>query len=156
MPKTVPITVHSTDMDADAIVNNAVYFTYFEQSRLEYLIALGIVRRPRPPGDFDRSFTLAKTSARYLVPALHRDVLLVMTRVAEGRQRSFSLAFDVVRQSDGRRIAEGCSAQVWLDQSGRPASLPEAIRERLLAAWLENCVADSAARGHSTRPPRAC
>lgn len=145
MPMTVPITVRSTDMDADAIVNNAVYFAYFEQSRLEYLIALGIVRRPRPPGDFDRSFTLAETSARYLAPALHRDVLLVTTRVAEVRRRSFSLTFEVVRESDEQRIAEGRSAQVWLDQAGRPAALPETVRERLQAALLEDCAGSEAA-----------
>ena len=29
----IHITVRSTDMDADRNVNNAVYFTYFEQSR---------------------------------------------------------------------------------------------------------------------------
>ena len=130
---TITITVRSTDMDADRNVNNAVYFTYFEQSRLEHLLRLGVIRWP--PGPTDRpQFALAETSARFRAPAYHRDVLAVTTRTVEVRTRSFTLGFEVRRVGDGALICEGSSAQVWLDDQGRPAPLPDDVRAALLGS----------------------
>lgn len=118
----IRITVRSTDMDADRNVNNAVYFSYFEQSRLEHLLRLGVIRWP--PGPADRpQFALAETSARFRAPAVHRDVLTVATCTVEVRTRSFTLGFTVRRPADGVLICEGASAQVWLDDHGRAALL---------------------------------
>ena len=58
------IRVRSTDMDADGIVNNARYFEYFEQARLEHLIALEIVVRPRPPEARRRQASAGGTGCR--------------------------------------------------------------------------------------------
>ena len=129
----IHITVRSTDMDADRNVNNAVYFTYFEQSRLEHLLRLGVIRWPPAPTDRPQ-FALAETSARFRAPAYHRDVLAVSTQTLEVRSRSFILGFTVRRVADGVLICEGSSAQVWLDEHGRPAPLPEAVRAALLAS----------------------
>lgn len=125
------IRVRSTDMDADQIVNNARYFEYFEQVRLEHLIALGVVRRPRPAGSLDRSFTLAETTCRYRRPARHRDVLVARAWTGEVRNRSFMLSYEIRSADDGSVLAEGSSAQVWLDADGRPAPLDADVRDSL-------------------------
>lgn len=123
--------VRSTDMDADGIVNNARYFEFFEQVRLEHLVALGIVGRPRPAGQPARSFTIAETTCRYLSPLRHRDIVFGQAWTHEVRNRSFVLSYRLSRESDGVAAAEGSSAQVWLDAEGRPAPLPESIRAAL-------------------------
>jgi acyl-CoA thioester hydrolase len=133
---TVTIPVRSTDMDADQIVNNAVYFVYFEQARLVHLQRLGVIQRPRRPGGPSRAFTIAATNARYLAPTIHPDSLKVTAWTTEVRTRSFTLAFQAVRLSDGVRVVEGSSAQVWLDAAGRPAPLPDDVREPLLKSLL--------------------
>ena len=122
--------VRSTDMDADGIVNNARYFEFFEQARLEHLAALEVVKRPRPPGAPSRSFTLAETTCRYRAPLRHRDEVVVRAWTSEVRTRSFLLAYDIVR-ADGSVAAEGSSAQVWLDADGKPAVLPPEVRAAL-------------------------
>jgi YbgC/YbaW family acyl-CoA thioester hydrolase len=132
----VTIPVRSTDMDADQIVNNAVYFVYFEQARLVHLQRLGVIQRPRRPGVPARAFTIAATNARYLAPTVHPDALEITVQTAEVRNRSFTLAFQAVRVSDGVRVVEGSSAQVWLDTAGRPALLPDDVREPLLRSVL--------------------
>lgn len=137
MSTTIEIPVRSVDMDADQIVNNAVYFMYFEQARLAHLRQLAIIRRPRPPHEPARSFTIAATDARYLAPTVHPETLAVTARTREVRQRSFILAYEVVRLSDGVRVAEGSSAQVWLDADGRPAPLPGAVRAALVRSLGE-------------------
>ncbi|HET7034973.1 MAG TPA: thioesterase family protein [Thermomicrobiaceae bacterium] len=125
------IWVRSTDMDADGIVNNARYFEYFEQARLEHLVALEIVGRPRPPGDRRRTFTIAETTCRFRAPARHRDRLLARVWTEEIRQRSFILGYELVRVDDGTQVAVGSSAQVWLDADGKPTPLPDSVREAL-------------------------
>jgi len=127
------IRVRSTDMDADRNINNAVYFTYFEQSRLEHLRLLGAVVWPPAP-ERRAPFALAETTARFRSPAFYPDVLAVSTRTLEVRQRSFSLSYAIHCCGDGVLICEGSSVQVWLDDEGRPAPLPESVRSALLAS----------------------
>jgi acyl-CoA thioester hydrolase len=128
------IWVRSTDMDADRIVNNARYFEYFEQGRLEHLRRIGVIVRPRPPGEADRSFTIAETTCRYLAPLRHRDVVTVRAWTSDVRNRSFVLAYELVRRADGTVAAMGSSAQVWLDADGKPAPFPQRVREVLVAS----------------------
>ena len=125
------LVVRSTDMDADQIVNNARYFEYFEQVRLEHLVALQLFRRPRAPGESRRSFTIAETTCRYRAPLRHRDVVLGKAWTSKVGTRSFELAYQLSRDSDGVVVAEGSSAQVWLGEDGKPAPLPDEVRQAL-------------------------
>lgn len=127
----VEIRVRSTDMDSDGVVNNARYLEYFEQARLEHLVAIGLVRRPRPAGDTSRAFTLAETTCRYRAPSRHRDVLTVRAWTQEVRNRSFLLGYEIVRGETREPVAEGSSAQVWLDADGKPTPFDEHAREAL-------------------------
>ena len=129
---TIEIAIRSTDMDADRVVNNAVYFMYFEQSRLAHFRRLRFFNHPWETTDAPRPFAIAATEARFLAPAAFPDVLRVITRTREVRTRSFSLAYEVTRASDGVRVAEGSSVQVWLDAHGQSTALPETIRRALL------------------------
>ena len=89
------LTVRPADMDADRNVNNAVYFEYFHQSRLEHLARLG-VWRPRGSQD-DNLFALAENTCRYLAPSFYGDVLSIWTAThAVGRTASsWSIEFGV-------------------------------------------------------------
>ena len=127
---TIKITVRSTDMDADRNVNNAVFFQYFEQSRLEHLLRLGIVNWPPSRDAGPPQFALAQTAAQFRAPAVHRDVLRVSTRTAAVGTTSFTLAYDV-RRTDGTLVCDGSSVQVWLDREGGSAPLPQEVRAAL-------------------------
>jgi len=125
------ISVRSTDLDAQRHVNNAVYFQYFEQARLEHLKRLGFLAKYAPGEGPRHSIAIAETTCRYKAPAYYGDTLLVKVGTREVRQRSFALAYEVRREGDGALLAEGESVQVWLDEAGRPASLPEPLRLNL-------------------------
>jgi len=128
------IRVRSTDVDADRNVNNAVFFIYFEQGRLQHLLRLGVIDRyPHPPGERPL-YTIAETTARFRAPAFYGDVLTVRTRTGEVRTRSFVLLYEVYREANGTLVCEGSSAQVWLDQQGHPTPLPTQARAALLAS----------------------
>lgn len=125
------IRVRSTDVDAQGIMNNARYFEYFEQARLDHLVAIGVLKTDpaqRGPG---RGFTIAETTCRFRAPSYHRDVLDVRAWVQEVRNRSFVLAYDITRQADGVVVAEGSSAQVWLDAENKPTPMDDEVRTAL-------------------------
>ncbi len=124
--------VRPADMDADRNVNNAVYFEYFHQSRLEHLARLG-VWRPRGSQD-ENLFALAENTCRYLAPSFYGDVLLIWTATHAVGQSSFQLVYRIWRQSDDALIAAAHSVQVWLDGRNQPTSLPLPVREGLTAS----------------------
>lgn len=136
METVVPITVRSTDLDGLRHVNNATYLEYFEQARLEHIGRLGyfpVYARGEQP---HHVFAIAQVTCRYKAPAYFRDVLLVKVRTIEVRRRSFALAYEVRREANGVLVAEGESVQVWLNDAGEPAPLPDAFRQALERSLL--------------------
>lgn len=126
METVFPIAVRSTDLDGQRHVNN----------RLAHLARLGFLPT-YTPGDGPRhSIAIAETACRYKAPAYYGDTLLVTVRTREVRQRSFSLTYEVRREADGVLVAEGESAQVWLDEQERPTALQEAVRRGLEASLV--------------------
>ncbi len=124
--------VRPADMDADRNVNNAVYFEYFHQSRLEHLARL---RAWQPRGSQDNNlFALAENTCRYLAPSFYGDVLSIWTATHAVGKSSFQLVYRIWRQSDDALIAASHSVQVWLDETNKPASLPPLVREGLTAS----------------------
>lgn len=128
------IVVRSTDLGSDQYVRGEVYFTYFEQSRLEHLRRLEIVPVFPPPTDAPNYFAIVETTARYREAAHFGDVLQVLTKTAAVSNRSFTLAFEIRRSDGNALVAEGQSVQVWLDAARRPAPIPSACRSRLEAS----------------------
>ncbi len=128
------IWIRSTDMDSDGVVNNARYFEFFEQARLEHMIGLGLIRRPRPSDEEDsRSFTIAETTCRYKAPLRHRDWIRVRCWLSDVRNRSFILTYEILMRDTCTLFAEGTSAQLWIDTEGRPTQLPQDLSPHLEA-----------------------
>ena len=127
----IEIRVRSTDIDAQGIMNNAHYFEYFEQARLDHLVDIGVLQHSRPAGESGRGFTIAETTCRFRAPSYHRDLLKVRAWVQEIRNRSFVLAYDMTRASDSVVVAEGTSALVWLDADNKPTPMDDATRAAL-------------------------
>ena len=127
-----PVVVRPNDMDADRNVNNAVYFEYFHQSRLEHLTRLKVYHPRSPRGD--NLFALAENTCRYLAPSYYGDVLLIWTVTHTVGQSSFQLVYRVWRESDEVLIAAAHSVQVWLDERNRATPLPPMVREALMTS----------------------
>jgi acyl-CoA thioester hydrolase len=124
--------VRPADMDADRNVNNAVYFEYFHQSRLEHLARLGVWQ---PRGSQENNvFALAENTCRYLAPSFYGDVLSIWTATHAVGNSSSQLVYRIWRQSDDALIAASHSVQVWLDETNKPALLPPLVREGLTAS----------------------
>lgn len=111
------------DLDALGHVNNAVYFSYFEQARIGYgLRLLGTATLRMLP------FIVAEATATYLKPAYYGDELEAGVRVVNIGTKSFVMEYGLWRR-DGETVARGRTVQVWYDYAaGRSQPVPDAFR----------------------------
>jgi len=115
--------VRSCDIDSQQVVNNARYFEYFQDVRLDHLFSI-IPHTLWPEG---QSFMLAQTTCSYKSPLRFREEAVSCAWTSEVRTRSFSLNYSISRP-DGSPVAEGNSVQVWLGADGKPTPLPDNVR----------------------------
>ena len=121
--------VHSTsvpirwgDMDAQGHVNNAVYFRYMEQARVEWLESL----RERV-GDVEGGQVIVNASCTFLAPLRYPGTIEVrMFLDAPGRS---SMDSHYEMWMSDQKYAAGSARIVWIDlQTQRSAPLPERLR----------------------------
>lgn len=121
------------DTDAMGHLNNAVYVTYLETSRVQMLADMGI--------DMDDLLTVvARVEVDYVSEVKLGQQVIVETLV-ENIGRS-SYAFVVRMLADGVPSAYARTVQVNIGPDMRPTALPADRRE-----WMERYLADPAAAG---------
>lgn len=111
----VDIQTRFRDTDAMGHINNAVYLSYLESARLEYMRQVfGITRYG------DVNFILARAEIDYRSPAFCGEVLSVGVRVSRLGGASFTMDYRIEEKATGRLVAEGRSVQVAYDyKSGK-------------------------------------
>lgn len=124
--KTLTMTVkpYWSDMDALGHINNAKYFTYFEEARFKWIESIGM----------DVSFwedakegpLVYEADCKYLKQVtLPTELTIKMTPYSPGKA-SFMLRYDVFEGDE--KCAEGNTKIVWADyKAGRPIRLPALI-----------------------------
>lgn len=132
-PDAFPVEIRFSDIDAMGHVNNAVYFTYFEEAR-KNLFFKYLATGERP----SFNFILAKSTCSYKAPLLLTDRALIEIWVGEVGNKSFEFVYRIKDARDGSRtFAEGESVMVSYDyKAGRSVEIPDYMREKLLALQL--------------------
>jgi acyl-CoA thioester hydrolase len=109
------------DMDALGHVNNAAYFTFMEQARLEWL-------EKHAPNAFKEGAgpVIANASCTYRIPLVYpRDVEVRMYLGTPGRS-SIDSYYEII--ADGTTYADGAAKMVWIDlKTGKSTPLPDRI-----------------------------
>jgi acyl-CoA thioester hydrolase len=124
------IRVRFAETDAQGVVHNSNYFVWFEVARVEFLERFaGGYQRLRDEGI--ESFVL-ESHARFLLPAVFDDRLLVHTRCLDERGARFR--FEYVVERDGATIATGWTAHGTVDSKTlRPTRTPGWLRAAITA-----------------------
>lgn len=127
---TARVPVRWGDMDALGHVNNAVYFTYVEQARIDYLRSL---TGGEWPGHPETGPVLVATEAQFKRPVVYPATVLVHLHGGEPGRTSFTIdAVLTVEGDEDTTYAEVRTTLVWVDRrTGRPTPLPDALRQRL-------------------------
>lgn len=119
------------DMDAMDHVNNAVYFTYFEQARVAWLDSLresGSMSKTDPDGP-----VLVHVSCTFLQSVVHPRRLVVRLFGGPPGRSSFETGYEI-RDADNPGIlyTTAVARVVWVDHStGHSTLLPERLRRQL-------------------------
>jgi acyl-CoA thioester hydrolase len=124
-PFTHRLRVRFCETDAMGIVHHGSYFAYLEETRVEYLRALG-----RP---YDRlraegvEFPVVEAAMRYRRPLRFDDVVDIRVRVASARGATFQMSY--VLDAAGVESATGVTVHGVVDGQGRPTRVPAWLRE---------------------------
>ncbi|MBE3589482.1 MAG: acyl-CoA thioesterase [Firmicutes bacterium] len=129
------VQIRSTDVDAMGHVNNAVYFEYLEQARIDHLRRLLVLPPPEGRRPYAGVMVVAEARCRYRAPLYYGDDLYIETWTAEVRRRGFRLAYRLYTAAEPQRTAaEAETVQVWIDADGRAAAIPDSVRQTLEAS----------------------
>ncbi len=122
------IAVRFRDLDALGHVNNAVFFTYFEEGRKFFFL-----NNVKAAGPADFSFILAQIQCDYLKPVRLNDKLSLQLWVTKIGSKSFNLAYQLInRLNDSIVYAKGESVQVCFDyKQNKSIAVPGDLREKL-------------------------
>ena len=122
------IPVRWSDMDANAHVNNATYFTYFEQARIEWLERIGMQNTADGEGP-----VVVQTSCNFKAPIPYPEMLEVRVYGGAPGRTSFPTFYEIVGTlGAGVKYADGQAVMVWTDRrSGKSRSVPAALRALL-------------------------
>lgn len=114
------------------IVNNAVYFNYFEQARIKYAKDIGFL--PEKGISIDgTTFYMVRNEINYLKAALFEDRLRVYTRIAYIKKSSFGFEHIIENIDTGVIIAEGAGVLVHVDPFKKKSiPLPEEFYQEVL------------------------
>lgn len=128
-----PIRVRYSEIDEQGIVYNSRYLEYIDVALTEYLRALGLQYHEMiEKQGFDPS--LVKATLEFTRPARLDEELLIHARVSGIGRTSFTVDFEIVRQSGGELLTSARVVYVNFDkatQSSRP--VPGEIRRRIEA-----------------------
>ena len=116
--------VRYRETDAQGIVNNADYLSYFEVGRVEWLRAAGLSYRELEKEGY--GLVVVEVLARYKKPAFFDDELTVRTELIELKRASLSFGYTVLRGDEvlvtGRTL-HGCMDLT----TGKPRRLPATL-----------------------------
>jgi acyl-CoA thioester hydrolase len=116
------------DIDAMGHVNNAVFFTLFEEGRKVFLEQVFQTVNPA-----DYPFILARLSCDYLKPVRLGDSISVHVWIGEVGKKSFIFKYNIVDRYDGESIyAAGESTMVFFDyKENKTVPISSEVLEKL-------------------------
>ena len=125
----IDIEVRFRDLDAMGHVNNAVYFTYFEEGRKNFSKTVFQVSNPS-----EFTFILAHIQCDYLKPVELGDRIKLQLWVKGVGTRSFGFGYKLVNLKDDAVVyATGESVQVCYDYTEKKSiEVPIEMKKKLI------------------------
>ena len=123
---TLTLPVRWADLDANGHVNNAKYFTYFEQARIAWLESQNAQNTADGHGP-----VIAQTGCNFQRPIPYPETLEIRVYSGAPGRSSFPTFYEIFG-SDGAQYADGQAVMVWVDRnSGKSQPIPDALRKSL-------------------------
>ncbi|MDL2297835.1 acyl-CoA thioesterase [Synergistaceae bacterium OttesenSCG-928-D05] len=126
------IRVRYSETDKMGIVYNANYFDWFEVARTEMCRAWGVSYT-----EWEKDGLLlpvVESHCRYKHPAFYDDRIGLWCRVAELKVHSVTFEYRLLREEDGKLIAEGWTKHGCTDAAGKLYK-----KEHPFYLWMKSC-----------------
>lgn len=128
---TYDVIVKFDEVDMLHIVNNAVYFNYFEQARIKYAKDLGFLPEEGISTN-GTTFYMARNEINYIKVAKFEDRLRIYTRVNFVKHSSFGFEHIIENIENRKVIAEGSGVLVHVNPVTKEhVPLPEKFYEKV-------------------------
>jgi acyl-CoA thioester hydrolase len=108
-----PIEVRYGDLDPQGHVNNARHLTYFEQTRVAYLIHLGLFNKEQ--SFMEIGIILAEAQVTYLLTVGFGTPIHVGARTTRLGNKSFEMAYSLQDSTSEQELATGSATLVTFD-----------------------------------------
>lgn len=107
----IDLHIRYRDVDLMGHVNNAVFFTFFEEGRKKYLS--GICNIDNSGG---HRYILAKIDCNFYKPVKLTDMIILQLWVSVTGNKSFTMEYEIIDKNDNSIVyAKGNSVQVFFD-----------------------------------------
>jgi len=122
--------VRFAETDAQKIVFNGNYLTYYDVAWTEYFRALGLDYKSMIAGGVDT--VLARTTLEYKSPAEFDEFLEIFVRVSAIGNTSLTFDFEIYAENDGRLVSTAQSLYVCVDpKTLSKMRVPDDLRRRI-------------------------
>lgn len=119
--------VYYEDTDAGGVVYHGRYLGFFERGRTEYFRERGFsVIKLHDEGTV---FPVVRMEIDFRYPARLDDLVRVETRLASAGKTSFTMEQRLLRDEDGKLLAEAKVTLVCVSSEMKPKRLPAGLKE---------------------------
>ncbi len=125
--------VRQYEVDILGHVNNAVYVNYLEQAAIEHVALLGFDTQRL--ADLGGTFVVRRHEIDYLGGAVAGDDLIITTWPDSLHGSRAVRCYEIRHATTGRQLVTARTLWVWIDKTGRPRPVPQAI-VNLLASLM--------------------
>lgn len=126
-----PIEVRYGDLDPQGHVNNAKFLTYFEQTRVAYLIQLGLFKQGQ--SFLEVGIILADARVTFLSPVSFGTLVRVGARTTRLGNKSIEMAYSLQDSTGSQEMATGSAVLVAFDyHAQKTIPIPDDWRKNIL------------------------
>jgi acyl-CoA thioester hydrolase len=127
-----PIEVRFGDLDPLGHVNNANFLTYFEQTRINYLVHLGLFNKGQ--SFLEVGIILADAHITYLAPVLFGMDVRIHVGVTRLGNKSMTMEYLMIDNANRSQLATASIVLVTYDyHKGETIPIPDLWREKIRA-----------------------
>ena len=121
------VRVRYAETDKMGVVYYANYLVWFEVGRTDWLRGMGWTYRAMEDDGFQ--LPVIEAHCEYRQGARYDDELEIRTRASQVSPVRIQFDYEVVRAADGVALAHGHTVHATIGPAGRPARLPDRIKE---------------------------
>ncbi len=113
------------DTDSGGVVYYANYLRYFEAARTEFMRERALSYKEIEQQGF--ILPVVECQVRYKASARYDDLLLIETSLFEVKSRTCRFNYRIIRENDGKLLAQGYTTHAVVDLTGRLTKFPTVV-----------------------------